>query len=120
MKTDQPIKRNPFRFLLPALAVLMAASLASCLPEKSDASNPTPAKDETATPKPSDSELRLLTEQVERERELRGEAETRVASESGRREFWATLTVVTGMLAVALFLVGTAIGSKGRRHAESA
>ena len=64
--------------------------------------------------------LRLLTEQVERERELRGEAETRVASESGRREFWATLTVVTGMLAVALFLVGTAIGSKGRRHAESA
>lgn len=126
MKTDHANHRNPFRsllilrFLCPFLAVLLSTFHVACAPNKADSGSSKSGKEAPSATEPADSELQSLTGQVERERELRGQAETRAASESGRREFWETLTVIACMGAVALFLVGTAIGSKGRRHAESA
>jgi hypothetical protein len=105
MKTKPSIKTARLRFPASLLAAVLATSLPSCLPEPSDSGKAKAVPEAKAPSGPTDTEFRILSEHA--------------SSESGRREFWETLTVVTGMLAVALFLLGTAIGSKGRRHAES-
>ena len=57
-------------------------------------------------------------ERVASERELRAEAEARAEEESGSKGRWQLAAFGLGALAVAGFLGGTALGSKGRRHAD--
>ena len=60
----------------------------------------------------------VLKEQVTQERGLRENAELRADSASSRGSFWAGTCVVIFIGACILFIVGTAIGSKGRFDAS--
>jgi hypothetical protein len=92
------------------LLVIIASigALTSCTPEKSTPRPPVP-------PKPHE----VFKEQVDQERGLRQEAEIRAEKESSRVEFWESAFVVVFVGACIAFIVGTAIGSKGRKHADS-
>ena len=95
--------------ILILLAIIVSiGALTSCTPEKV---SPEPA----IPPEPHE----VLKEQVDQERELREEAETRAEKESSRVKFWESACVVVFVGACIAFIAGTAIGSKGRKHADS-
>lgn len=95
--------------ILILLAIIASiGALTSCKPEKSFPAPPPP-------PEPHD----VLKEQVNQERELREEAETRADKESSRVKFWESACVFVFVGACIAFIAGTAIGSKGRKHADS-
>jgi len=60
----------------------------------------------------------LLQGQLESERQGRLEAEKAVAEQEENRRRWELATVGLSMLALAAFLAGTILGSRGRRYAE--
>ncbi|MEQ1842366.1 MAG: hypothetical protein ABL994_18340 [Verrucomicrobiales bacterium] len=70
---------------------------------------------ESQKPNPVD----LLQGQIESERQGRLEAEKAVAEKEEHRRRWELATVGLALLAVAGFLAGTILGSRGRRHAEA-
>ena len=95
--------------ILILLAIIASiGALTSCKPEKSSSEPEVP-------PEPHE----VLKQQVDRERELREEAEIRAEKESSRGNFWEFACVVVFVLACIAFIAGTAIGSKGRKHADS-
>ena len=61
----------------------------------------------------------VLKEQVTHERGLRVDAESRADSATSRVNFWEGACVVIFTGACILFIVGTAIGSMGRKHGNS-
>ena len=87
-------------------ALLLSATLAGCYEE--------PAK-KTAAPDAS----AALREEVKAERNLRLEAEARAEKEAGSKSRWEMAAFVLGIAALATFVGGTAIGSRGKRHARS-
>ncbi len=90
----------------------VAAGTTSC---KLDADDLPPAS-ATALPDP----VKVLEGRLEGERELREEARDQAARETVLRERWQLAALGLGVLAVATFLVGTSIGSRGKRHAALA
>jgi hypothetical protein len=95
--------------ILILLAIIVSiGALTSCIPEKSTPRPPVP-------PEPH----KVFKEQVNQERDLRQEAETRAEKESSRVKFWESACVVVFVGACIAFITGTAIGSKGRKHANS-
>ena len=79
-------------------ALLLCAMLAGCREEevKSDMAN-----------------------EIEAERQLRYEAEARAEREAGGKSRWEFAAFVLGIAALAAFIGGTAVGSRGKRHAGS-
>ena len=69
---------------------------------------------EPAEPSP----VQVLQEQVQSERASRAAAEQAVVEESKNRRRWELAAVGFSMLACAGFVLGTILGSRGRRHAE--
>ena len=61
----------------------------------------------------------VLMDQVAQERVLRSQAEFRAEEADSGKAFWANAAFVLFVSAVCAFVVGTAIGSKGRKHAGS-
>lgn len=61
-----------------------------------------------------------LQEQVEAERQLRLTAEAAVMEEALLRRRWELAALAASIIAVAGFLAGTALGSRGKRHAPDA
>ena len=57
-------------------------------------------------------------ERVEAEHQSRIEAQQATVRESEHRRRWELAAVAASILAMAGFLVGTILGSRGRRHAE--
>ena len=87
------------------LFLLTAFCLSGCTPH--------PLKPEEG-PNP----IQVLREQMESERQGRMDAEQAAVRESENRHRWELVAVGTLLLSVAAFLVGTILGSRGRRHAE--
>ena len=94
--------------ILILLAVIVSVgALAGCSPESAAPGEPPGASPE------------VMQTRIDHERGLRAGAETLAAKEAARRTFWETLSVL-GLLAVcAAFIIGTAIGSRGRKDATS-
>ena len=86
------------------LILLTALCLSGC--------NPPPQK-----PLEGPSPIQVLREQMESERQGRIEAEQAAVRESENRHRWELVAVGTLLLSAAAFLVGTILGSRGRRHA---
>ena len=62
--------------------------------------------------------VEVLREQVESERELRTDAQSKASREETLRRRWEVATVTVGLAAVAAFLIGTMLGSWAKRHAS--
>ena len=96
--------------MLCTIALLLAATtLSSC--------GDTTAQE---TPQPPPNPIEILEDRIESERELRLEAEAKADEEAGSRGRWELATIALAILAVAGFVGGTAIGSKGKQHAGDA
>jgi hypothetical protein len=91
------------------LILFAATALSSCGDVTAESEPPPPP----APPNP----IEILEDRIESERELRIEAEARVEEEAGSRGRWELAAIALGILGIAGFVGGTAIGSKGKRHA---
>lgn len=125
MNTNKPKYLHSFGLVKLLVILAMTVSLSACDSKKkansssSSAANRLEERLEEETSDPSNTKVSILQGQVDSERERRSEAETKASTETSKREFWETLSVFAFILAITLFLIGTAIGSKGRQHAES-
>ena len=61
----------------------------------------------------------VLQEQIETERQLRLTAEAAVIDEALLRRRWELAALAASIIAMAGFLAGTALGSRGKRHASA-
>ena len=91
--------------ILPAL--LAVPLLAGC--DRFAAAGDRPAKVDPIT---------VLEDQVAAERQLREKAETRTEHEAGSRAAWQMAALGFAAVTVVAFVGGTAIGSRGKRHAD--
>jgi hypothetical protein len=85
--------------------LLTAICLSSC--------NPAPQE-----PQQGPSPVQVLQDRVESERQSRIEAQQATVRESEHRRRWELAATAASILALAGFLLGTILGSRGRRHAE--
>ncbi len=98
--------------LLILIAVIASiGALTGCSPHKEEASGPPPRPE----PPPAHDVLR---EQVEHERQLRASAEARTEEASADADFWRATAALLSVGLCAAFIGGTAIGSKGKKHAR--
>jgi phage tail tape-measure protein len=61
----------------------------------------------------------VLEDQVASERELREKAEAKAEEEAGSRGAWQLAALGLSVITVVAFVGGTAIGSRGKRHADT-
>jgi hypothetical protein len=87
------------------LLLLTAVTLSSCTVNAEESGGP-----------PAPNPIQMLEAQVETERRLRLDPEAQVQGETKLRERWELTALGLGFLAIAGFVGGTAIGSKGSRH----
>src|SRR6056297_3315328 len=92
---------------------LLAVGTSSCSVIAED-----PAEGPPTPPAPDP--VKVLEDRIETERELRVEAQDEAAEETIQRERWQLATIVLSGLVLVGFLVGTSIGSQGKRHAAAA
>jgi hypothetical protein len=85
-------------------AILLAIALTGCREETGE-----------KTVKPDASAA--LREEVKAERKSRLEAEAKAEKEAGSKSRWEMAAFALGVAALATFVGGTAIGSRGKRHA---
>ena len=91
------------------IATLLAALLTSCeKPNTSQASKPEP-------PDP----VEVLQNQVAAERQLRQDAVALAEEEAASKELWQLLALSLAVITLFAFFGGTAIGSRGKRHADT-
>lgn len=67
---------------------------------------------------PGPDPVKVLEEKVETERQLRQEAEALAAEQAAGRGNWQLASLGLCLFAVAAFIGGTAIGTRGRYHAS--
>lgn len=91
-----------------AVILIFVAATTSC--EKS-------AVTQTKAP-PGPDPVTVLEEQVATERQLREEAQAKVEEETTVRNRWQMATLGLAVVALIGFFGGTAIGSRGRYHAN--
>ena len=96
--------------LITIILTLLAASLLSSCDKA--------ASPDAQKPDPPDP-VEVLKEQVATERELRQEAETKAEEEASSRGSWQMAALGLAVFTVVAFVGGTAIGSKGKRHADT-
>ena len=102
----------PMKHIIEILIILaIVASIGAMTSCTSEEAEPEPA----VPPEPHE----VLKEQISQERELREEAEARADFAESRGNFWEFACVAVFVLACIAFIAGTAIGSKGRKHADS-
>jgi len=63
--------------------------------------------------------MTVLEDQVASERELRTKAEAKAEEEANSRGTWQLAALGLAIITVVAFIGGTAIGSRGRRHADT-
>lgn len=73
---------------------------------------------ESQKPEPPDP-VEVLKQQVVAERELRQDAVATAEQEAARKELWQLLALCLAVFTLVAFFGGTAIGSKGKRHADT-
>ena len=100
--------------LITIILTLLAASLLSSCDEPAPSNAPSNAQN----PEPPDP-VEVLKEQVATERELRQEAETKAEEEASSRGSWQMAALGLAVFTVFAFVGGTAIGSRGKRHADT-
>ena len=100
--------------LLILLLGFAAVSSTSCSLKADDQS------DEPASAPVIPDPIEILEERIETERDLRFEVQEALANESLQRERWQLAATALSVVALAGFLIGTTIGSRGRRHAAHA
>ena len=61
----------------------------------------------------------VLEDQVASERQLRAKAEAKAEKEAGSRGTWQLAALGLAVITVIAFVGGTAIGSRGKRHADT-
>lgn len=93
------------------LLVLLAGTMLTGCDEEVVVSNPEPSTQIDP--------VAVLEDQVTSERELREKAETRAEEEANRKGTWQLTALGLAVITVTAFFGGTAIGSRGRRHADS-
>lgn len=68
---------------------------------------------------PDPGTVAFYQKKVQAERRLREEAQLKAEAEAGRRKSWELAAAGLGILGLAGFVAGTALGSKGRRDART-
>jgi hypothetical protein len=61
----------------------------------------------------------MLEDQVASERQLRAKAEAKAEQEANSRGAWQMASLGLAVITVVAFVGGTAIGSRGKRHADT-
>jgi hypothetical protein len=96
------------KFITTIMLTLLAASLLSSCDKSIGKQNP-----------PNVDPVTVLEDQVASERQLRAKAEAKAEQEANSRGAWQLAVLGLGVITVVAFVGGTAIGSRGKRHAES-
>lgn len=92
--------------------ILFLLLIALCLGGCDSAAPRLPEKPEGPSP------VQVLQDRVESERQSRIAAEQATVRESEHRRRWELAATAATILALVGFLLGTILGSRGRRHAE--
>jgi hypothetical protein len=96
------------KFITTILLTLLAASLLSSCDKFIGKQNP-----------PNVDPVTMLEDQVASERQLRAKAEAKAEQVAKSRGAWQLAALGLAVITVVAFVGGTAIGSRGKRHADT-